>query len=133
MTSNTMFTSKKSNESRRIGEMTFLNALAPHAHWILRLVLGSVFLYHGLTKFPALNEMSAMMGMPVVMILMVAVMETTGGALIVIGGFTKDWMTRLGALFPIPVLLGAIAIFHWPQNGRLWRRTRIRWAVWNSR
>ncbi len=45
--------------------MNQLRALAPYSHWFLRLALGSVFLYHGLTKFPALGGMAEMTGMPV--------------------------------------------------------------------
>jgi putative oxidoreductase len=32
-----------------------MTQLRAHAHWLLRVALGSVFLYHGLTKFPALG------------------------------------------------------------------------------
>ena len=110
MTSNTVAVSEKSVERGNI-----LTALAPYAHWTLRLAVGSVFLYHGLTKFPALNEMSAMMGMPVAMIALLAVMETAGGALALVGGFTSSWLTRLSSVLLIPVMLGAIALVHWPQ------------------
>jgi len=110
MTSNTVAASEKSVERGNI-----LTALAPYAHWTLRLAVGSVFLYHGLTKFPVLNEMSAMMGMPVAMIALVAIMETAGGTLAVVGGFTSSWITRLSSVLLIPVMIGAIALVHWPQ------------------
>lgn len=95
--------------------MTFLNSFATHSHWALRLALGSVFLYHGLTKFPVLNDMAAMMGMPVAMIALLATIETAGGALVVLGGFMHDWMTRLGALLLAGPMLGAIMMVHWGQ------------------
>ena len=49
-----------------------------------------------------------MMAMPVFMIGMLAVVEVVGGALILIGGFTKDILTRLGGLMLVPPMLGAI-------------------------
>jgi putative oxidoreductase len=112
MTPNTV---AASDGKKGITNLSFLAALAPYAHWTLRLAVGSVFLYHGLTKFPVLNEMSAMMGMPVAMIALLAVMETAGGALALIGGFTSSWITRLSSVLLIPVMIGAIAMVHWPQ------------------
>ncbi len=99
--------------SKSIPGVGLLDSLAPHAHWALRLALGSVFLYHGITKFPALGAMSAMMGMPVALLTLVAIAEAAGGALVLIGGFTSGLLTRLGALSLIPVMLGAIGMVHW--------------------
>jgi len=57
-----------------------------------------------------------MMHMSVVMMFMVALVETVGGLLVVIGGFSKDWLTRVGALLLMLPMLGAIFMVHW---GRL--------------
>jgi putative oxidoreductase len=92
--------------------MTSLRALAPYAHWFLRLALGSVFLYHGLTKFPALDGLADMMGMPVFMVGTLALLETLGGLFVLIGGLGWDWMSRLGGLLIAPVMLGAIFMVH---------------------
>ena len=81
-------------------------------HWALRLALGSVFVYHGLTKFPVLSGMADMMGMPVFMVGLLAVIETAGGLLIFFGGFGRDWATRVGGLLIIPIMLGAIFMVH---------------------
>ena len=78
--------------------MKVLDTMAPHAHWFLRVAIASVFLYHGFSKFPHLSQMAAMMNMPVVILFLVAVAETVGGAFILLGGYLNDWMTRLGAL-----------------------------------
>lgn len=59
--------------------------------------------------------MADMLQMPVVMIVLVALAETAGGALVLLGGFLNDWMTRLGALVLVPVMLGAIFMVHWGQ------------------
>lgn len=92
--------------------MNALRTFAPHAHWFLRLALGSVFLYHGLTKFPVLGGLAEMMGMPVFMVGALAVIETAGAILILAGGRGPDWVTRLGGLFIAPVMLGAIFMVH---------------------
>lgn len=95
--------------------MKVLDSIAPGAHWFLRLGLSAVFLYHGLTKFPNLNQLAAMMNMSVFMVFLLAMMETVGAVLILIGGVSKDWMTRIGALLFVPVMLGAIFKVHWGQ------------------
>lgn len=91
--------------------------LAPHAHWLLRLALTSVFLYHGLPKFQDLAGFAEMVNIPVWMATLVALGEVGGSILLLLGGFGKDWMTRLGALAQIPVMVGAIIMVHWPQWG----------------
>lgn len=92
--------------------MKFLDDLAPYAHWLLRLALISVFLFHGLGKFMALSQTAEMMGgMP--MAILAAVMETGGALLILFGGFGKELLTRLGGLLIAPVMMGAIAMVHW--------------------
>lgn len=92
-----------------------VNALAVHAHRFLRLALASVFLYHGLTKFPVLQGMAGMMKMPVFVVAPVALAETAGGVLILVGGFGMDWATRLASLCITPIMLGAIFMIHWDQ------------------
>lgn len=89
--------------------------LSRHAHWLLRAALASVFLYHGITKFPQLQQLAQMMSMPVSLILLLAVMETLGGSLVLFGGFLGDRATRLGALLLVPVMVGAITKVHWGQ------------------
>ena len=88
-------------------------SLAQHAHWFLRIAVASSFLFHGITKFPDLNGTAAMMGLPVFILLLVALAETVGALLILLGGFYKNWVTQLGALVTLPVMLGAIFMFHW--------------------
>ena len=94
--------------------MRIFEQLVPFAHWFLRLAVGSVFLYHGLSKFPKLGQLATMMDMPVAMIFMLATMETVGALLIIMGGFIRDWMTRIGAAMLVPVMMGAIFMVHWP-------------------
>ncbi|MFQ5797822.1 MAG: DoxX family protein, partial [Bacteroidota bacterium] len=95
--------------------MATLNKISSHAHWFLRVALASVFLFHGVGKFSQLTQIAEMMQMPVMMVLMLALAETFGAVLVLLGGFLKDWMTRLGALLLAPVMLGAIFMVHWGQ------------------
>lgn len=96
--------------------MNALDRFAPHAHWLLRFSLAAVFLYHGLTKFPALGMLSEMMGMPSFMIALLATMETAAGILILVGGVGPSWATRTAGAIVTVVMLGAISMVHW-QNG----------------
>lgn len=95
--------------------MDALKKLSPYAHWAIRIAGAGVFLFHGLSKLANLSGGAQMMGMPVWLWGLVAVFETLGGALILLGGFLPDWATRLGGLFILPPMLGAIFMVHWPQ------------------
>lgn len=109
----TQIANKHATEQASRNEL--LATLSKNAHWTLRIALASVFLFHGLTKFQDLSGMAAMMGVPVAMWGLVALIESVGGLLIIVGAFTKDMVTRIaGALLIIP-MIGAIAMVHWPQ------------------
>ncbi len=100
--------------------MNFLNSLAPHAHWLIRLSLAATFIYHGLGKFPPDDLVQG--GMPVLVGWAVAIGEVAAGACLIAGPITKDLVTRLGGLGVIIIMLGAIFIVHL-KNG---------WNVMNS-
>lgn len=93
--------------------------LAPHAHWLLRFALASVFLFHGLQKFLVigLDGFAAMMNLPLSAAFLVASAEVLGGAGILagatLGGRLGDLATRLSGVAIVPVMLGAIAMVHW--------------------
>lgn len=96
----------KHSVSERIGQ---------YAHWTLRVALASVFIYHGAQKFAGLEGFAQMMNLSFGVALLVALAEFVGGTLVLAGGFTRDWVTRLGAGFLIPVMVGAITLIHWGQ------------------
>lgn len=104
------------NESIHSGDEA-LDAVALHAHWLLRGALASVFIYMGIDKFlgGGIEMFAAMMELPYVLALLVALTEIGAGVLIVAGALTNDWISRLGALMAVPVLLGAIVMEHWGQ------------------
>ena len=89
--------------------------LASSAHWTLRIALASVFIYHGVGKLTSLEGFSQMMDLSISVALLVALAEFVGGVLVLAGALTRDWVTRLGAAFFIPVMAGAIALVHWGQ------------------
>jgi putative oxidoreductase len=95
--------------------MKFLGNLSPYAHWLLRISFTSVFLFHGIIKFPKLSVLSQLLGIPVALVILIPLMEVGGGVLVFLGGFFKDWMTRIGAIITMPVIIGAIVKFHWGQ------------------
>ena len=94
--------------------MTFLTK---NAHWLLRIALASVFVYHGLLKLSNLEGFAQMLPISYTQVVLVALAEAGGGLLVLFGGFgtTKlfDLATRIGAALNIPVMLGAISIIHW--------------------
>lgn len=95
--------------------MKLINSLSKNAHWTLRLALASVFIYHGISKYPVLEPMSKMLGMSVSIIFMLATLETLAGVLVLFGGFSKDIFTRIGAALIIPIMSGAIIKAHLGQ------------------
>ncbi len=96
--------------------MKFLDSLAPHMHWLLRLSLAGTFLAHGIPKFPP-DDMVAM-GMPVIVGWLVAFGEVGAGLALIVGAFTDERLTRLGGLLVVVIMTGAIAMVH-AKNGWL--------------
>lgn len=94
-----------------------METLNKNAHWLLRLAVASVFIFHGAGKLANLEGSSEMLQLSFFATLLVALAETGGGLLILLGGTGKtniyDLATRFGAAINIPVMLGAIAMVHW--------------------
>ena len=90
-----------------------LDSLKPHAHWLLRISLAGVFIFHGMGKVMNLGGFSEMLGLSLSVVALVTFAELAGGVGIIVGAFTKDLITRLAGLALVPVLLGAIFMVHW--------------------
>lgn len=94
-----------------------MNSLTNNAHWLLRIALASVLVFHGALKLMNLEGFAAMLPISYLQVVLVALAETGGGLLLLIGGLRNnalfDLATRVGAALNIPVLIGAIAIVHW--------------------
>ena len=97
------------------GFSRILDDYAGYAHWLPRIALASVFLFHGGGKFLNLSGFAGMMDLPYFIAFLVALAEVGGGLLLLLGGVLEDWMTRLGAAAMVPVLIGAIGMVHWGQ------------------
>ncbi len=94
-----------------------MNILTKNAHWLLRIALASVFIYHGALKFLNLEGFAQMLPISYLEVVLVAAAETGGGLLVLLGGFRgdaiSDLATRIGAALNIPVMIGAITLVHW--------------------
>ncbi len=90
-------------------------SLSHYMHWLLRMALASVFIFHGIDK--ALNpiEMARAMDMPLILISTLAFTEMIGGMMILLGGLGFSWATRIGGFFLMPPMIGAITLVHWGQ------------------
>lgn len=95
--------------------MKILDGYGKYAHWVLRVAIAAVFVYHGIDKLLHSADISAMMGMASGMIIMLGLVELSAGVLAILGAFMQDWMTRVSGLIIIPIMLGAIALVHWPN------------------
>lgn len=93
--------------------------LNQNAHWLLRIALASVFIFHGLLKFGNLEGTANMLQLSYTQTVLVALAETVGPVLLLIGGLGAsrmfDLATRLGALANVPVMIGATVMMHWGQ------------------
>ena len=92
-----------------------LSRFSPQAHWLLRIALASVFLFHGFGKVPNIGGFGEMVGIPYIVAALVTFAEVAGGIGIIVGGFGRELITRLAAIAMIPVLIGAIVLVHGPR------------------
>ena len=84
---------------------SFLDDFKPYGHWLLRVALASVFVIHGIGNFMNMTGFAQTLHVPTFVATVLVLAEIVGGILVFVGGFLEDWMTRLGALLLIPVLL----------------------------
>jgi putative oxidoreductase len=90
------------------------DALARHAHWLPRVAFASVFLFHGIGKLADVGAFAGMMNLPLFAAWLVTLAELSGGLAVLAGPLLRrDWLTRLGGLAVVPVMLGAIVMVHW--------------------
>jgi putative oxidoreductase len=89
------------------------------AHWFLRIPFAAIFLFHGLGKWATLSATAEMMQLPFLVVVLVATAEVLAGIGALAGGIPtaprRDLVTRLAGLAAAPVMLGAIAMVHWPR------------------
>jgi putative oxidoreductase len=89
------------------------------SHWFLRLPFAAVFLYHGTGKLIMPDLSADMLSLPVALVVLVGLAEVLAGLGSVAGGLAvmpkRELITRLAGLAAAPVLLGAIALVHFPR------------------
>jgi len=90
-----------------------LDSFKPNAHWLLRISIASVFLFHGAGKVANLAGFSQMTGLPTAVAALVTFAELAVGIGVIVGALKSDLITRLAGLAAVPVLLGAIFMVHW--------------------
>ncbi len=94
-----------------------MNLIANNSHWLLRIALASVLVFHGTLKLMDLDGFARMLPISYLQVVLVALAETGGGLLLLVGGLGNGVIfnvaTRIGAALNVPVLIGAIAIVHW--------------------
>jgi putative oxidoreductase len=87
--------------------------------WFLRAPFAAVFLFHGAGKIFAPAMSADALGLPISLVLLVGLAELLAGLGAALGGLQgfprADLVTRLSGLAAAPVLLGAIAMVHWPR------------------
>jgi len=99
-----------------VQERWSLAGLTALVYWLPRVAFASVFLFHGIGKFGDMAGFAAMMGLPLFVAILVALAEIAGGLGVLAGAaLRRDWLTRLGGLATVPLLIGAIAMVHWGQ------------------
>lgn len=85
---------------------------------ILRVFVGAIFLVHGIQKFVNLEPMTmffTQIGLNSFWLYTVATFETLGGALLILGLFT-----RYAAMSLAIIMVGAIYFFKWQIGGDTW-------------
>ncbi len=94
----------------------------PHVHWLPRLGLAAIFLYHGVDKLragtPPQEALDAMFLGSGLVFWLVALAETAAGAAILAGGLKHDYadlLTRFAGFAIAVVMLGAAFIVHLPE------------------
>ena len=96
-----------------------MQRLSGLAHWLPRMGLASIFVYHGLYKLSHAAIAAELVGVPSAVILLHGMVEVVAAALILWGGRGPDWATRLGAGIFAAVMVGAIGYvlptFGWNQ------------------
>jgi putative oxidoreductase len=87
--------------------------------YLIRVPFAGVFLYHGLGKLIVPGPSADMLGLSVFLVVVVGIAEILAGIGALVGGWPRldkaALVDRLTGLAAAPVMLGAIAMVHWPR------------------
>ena len=87
--------------------------------WFIRIPFALTFAGHGAGKLLMPTASAQMLDLPIPLVVLVGVAEVLAGVGAVVGGIERAprraLIDRLTGLAAAPVLLGAIALVHWPR------------------
>ena len=87
--------------------------------WFIRIPFAITFCGHGAGKLLMPSASAQMLGLPLSLSVLVGVAEVLAGIGAIVGGIERaplrSLVDRLAGLAAAPVLLGAIALVHWPR------------------
>ena len=87
--------------------------------WFIRLPFAVTFVGHGIGKLVMPYATAALLDLPLALSILVGIVEVLAGLGAVAGGLRRvprrALIDRLAGLAAAPVLLGAIALVHWPR------------------
>ncbi len=90
-----------------------------NSNWFIRIPFAAVFAGHGIGKIAMPAASAEMLSLPIMLVLLVGMAELLAGIGAVVGGIRKAphrlLVDRLTGLAAAPVLIGAIAMVHWPH------------------
>ncbi|HDR05198.1 MAG TPA: DoxX family protein [Candidatus Marinimicrobia bacterium] len=90
-----------------------MDFIKKNTHWLLRLVVVIVFLYHGWPKLANVSGIAEMMQLPWILALAVALFEVLGGLAVFLGPIIRQpLVTRVGAGMLAWIMLSVIIIVH---------------------
>ncbi len=88
-------------------------------HWFLRLPFAAAFFYHGAGKIAVPAQSAAQLDLSVGLTVLVGIAEILAAVGALWGGFARLPLRclagRLAGLAALPVLIGAIALVHFPR------------------
>jgi len=87
--------------------------------WLIRIPFAITFAGHGAGKLLMPAASAEMLGLPLALSILVGIAEVLAGMGAIVGGIGRAphhaLVDRLAGLAAAPVLLGAIALVHWPR------------------
>ncbi len=90
-----------------------------HPNWLIRIPFAAVFAGHGIGKIAMPAASAEMLSLPLMLVILVGIAELLAGIGAIVGGLEKAphrmLVDRLTGLAATPVLIGAIAMVHWPR------------------